>query len=114
MLFLGVIAAGGIFAGSNPSYTEYELVHHIKISRAKFIITEPEMLDNISAAAKSTDIPPSRMWIFDTLGQSIPFGFRSFKDLMEHGEEDWVRFDDEKTSRETTAARLSSSGTTGM
>jgi acyl-CoA synthetase (AMP-forming)/AMP-acid ligase II len=114
MLFLGIIAAGGVFAGSNPAYTEFELVHHIKISKAKFLITEPEMLDNICAAAKGTGIPPQRIWIFDTLGQSIPSGFRSFKDLMEHGEEDWVRFDDEKTSRETTATRLFSSGTTGM
>ncbi|TGO62209.1 hypothetical protein BCON_0021g00220 [Botryotinia convoluta] len=32
---------------------------------------------------------------------------------MKHGEEDWVRFDNEETSRKTTAARLFSSGTTG-
>lgn len=33
---------------------------------------------------------------------------------MHHGEEDWVRFNDLKTAEETTAARLFSSGTTGL
>jgi 4-coumarate--CoA ligase len=33
---------------------------------------------------------------------------------MSHGEKDWERWDDEKRSRATTAARLFSSGTTGL
>lgn len=33
---------------------------------------------------------------------------------MTHGERDWVRFDDEKISKSTTAGRLYSSGTTGL
>jgi acyl-CoA synthetase (AMP-forming)/AMP-acid ligase II len=114
MMFLGIIAAGGIFAGTNPSYTEFELVHHIKTSKTKFLITEPEMLDNVLAAARTSGIRESNIWIFDNLGQAIPSGFRSFKDLMNHGEKDWVKFDDERTAKETTAARLFSSGTTGM
>lgn len=114
LMFLGIIAAGGIFAGTNPSYTEFELVHHIKTSNTKFLITEPEMLDNILAAAKTSGIPQSNIWIFDVLGQKIPRGFKSFKDLMNHGEKDWVRFNNERTAKETTAARLFSSGTTGL
>ena len=114
MLFLGVVAAGGIFAGTNPSYTEFELAHHIKTSQTKFLITEPEMLDNILAAAKASGISQSSIWIFDNLGQKVPSGFKSFKHLLNHGEKDWVRFDDEKTAKETTAARLFSSGTTGV
>jgi acyl-coenzyme A synthetase/AMP-(fatty) acid ligase len=78
------------------------------------LITEPEMLKSIQAAAKETGIPESRIWIFDVLGQRIPAGFKSWKALLEHGEKDWVRFDDEKTSQNTTAARLFSSGTTGL
>ncbi|PQE27174.1 AMP-binding enzyme protein [Rutstroemia sp. NJR-2017a WRK4] len=113
-LVAGIIAAGGIFAGTNPSYTPHELVHHIKTSHTKFLITEPEMLDSALSAAKECSIPPSNIWIFDVLDQDIPSGFRSFKELMNHGEKDWVRFDDEKTSKETTAARLFSSGTTGL
>jgi len=114
MLFLGIIAAGGIFAGTNPSYTEFELVHHIKTAKAKFFITEPEMLKNSLAAAKECGVPQSNIWIFDVLGQAIPSGFRSWTELLSHGEKDWKRFDGEKLCKETTAARLFSSGTTGL
>lgn len=72
------------------------------------------MLPNILTSAKQCDIPESRVWIFDVLNQTIPKGFRSWRELLKHGEKDWVRFDDEKTSKTTTAARLFSSGTTGL
>lgn len=111
---LGVIAAGGIFAGTNPSYTHHELTHHIKTAKTKFLISEPEILDNVVAAAKECGIPQSDIWIFDVHDQSVPAGYKSFKALMQHGEKDWVRFDDEKTCKETTATRLFSSGTTGL
>ncbi|TGO69394.1 hypothetical protein BOTNAR_0011g00090 [Botryotinia narcissicola] len=109
----GIIAAGGVFTGTNPSYTSHELTHHIKTSRAKFLIAEPEILTNVLTAAKECNIKSSNIWIFDVLGQTVPDSFKSFRDLMKHGEEDWVRFDNEETSRKTTAARLFSSGTTG-
>ena len=38
----------------------------------------------------------------------------SWKDLLSHGEEDWVRFSDLATCRSTVAMRLFSSGTTGL
>lgn len=114
MLFLGIIAAGGIFSGTNPSYTEFELVHHLKTAQCKFLITEPEMLESALRAAKECGIPLERVLIFDVHDQKIPHGMKSFKTLMECGEKDWVKFDDEKTSKTTTAARLFSSGTTGL
>jgi acyl-CoA synthetase (AMP-forming)/AMP-acid ligase II len=113
MLFLGIIAAGGVFAGTNPSYTPFELVHHIRTSHTKFLITEPEILPAILAAADECSIPTSNIWIFDVLRQPIPAGFRSWDALMQHGEKDWVRFNDAEISKKTTAARLYSSGTTG-
>ncbi|OAP55592.1 hypothetical protein AYL99_10565 [Fonsecaea erecta] len=81
MLFLGIIAAGAIFAGTNPAYTHFELAHHFKTSRTRFVIAEPELLQAVVAAAKKRD---------------------------------WIRFDDEQVSKRTTAARLFSSGTTGL
>jgi len=113
-LFLGIIASGGVFTGTNPSYTEFELAHHIKTAKATFLISEPEILNNALIAAKQCEIPLSKVWIFDPIGQDIPAGFKSWKLLLEQGEKDWVRFDDENTSKETTAARLFSSGTTGL
>ena len=114
IIFLGVIAAGGVFAGTNPSYTPFELTHHIKTAKSKFIISEPEILSSALTAARECNIPQTQIWIFDVLGQDLPKGFQSWKELLKHGERDWLRFDDEKTSKNTTAARLFSSGTTGL
>ena len=51
--------------------------------------------------------------MFD-IHQPLRHGFESWTALLKHGEQDWVRFDDEETSKKTTAARLFSSGTTGL
>ncbi|EHA27955.1 hypothetical protein CBS147343_1532 [Aspergillus niger] len=114
MLVLAIVGAGGIFTGSNPAYTAFELGHHFRSSATNFVITEPEHLDAITTAAKAASIPEHRIRVFDVLGQSVPDGAVSWTELLEHGEQDWVRFDDENLSRTTTAARLFSSGTTGL
>lgn len=114
MLLHGIVGAGGIFAGTNPAYTTYELSHHIRTAETKFLITEPEMLDSILVSAKECNIPKSRISIFNILGQPVPSGFHSWKTLFNHGEADWVRFDDYKTSSTTELARMSTSGTTGL
>jgi hypothetical protein len=77
------------------------------------LISEPEIFESALAAATECGIPKSNIWVFDILKQPLPTGFRSWIDLLQHGEKDWVRFDDEKTCMETTAGRFFSSGTTG-
>ena len=114
MMFLGIIASGGIFAGTNPGYTPYELAHHFRSSEARYIVTEPEMLGSILEAAKECNIPNSNILIFNVFGQAVPAGFQSWETLLDKGEEDWIRFDDLETARSTEAARLFSSGTTGL
>ncbi|OJD19169.1 hypothetical protein AJ78_00869 [Emergomyces pasteurianus Ep9510] len=114
MIFLAAIGAGGVFAGTNPGYTQFELAHHIKTAKVSFLISEPEILDNLVAAAGDNNIPSSNIWIFNTQGRPLPPGHKSWTELLKHGEEDWVRFDDPETCKNTTAARLFSSGTTGL
>ena len=114
MIFLAIIGAGGVFTGTNPSYTQFELLHHINTAKAKFLISEPEILNNLLSAAKDSKVPSSNIWVFDTQGQSLPAGFRSWRELLTNGEDDWVRFNDLETCKNTTAARLFSSGTTGL
>ncbi|PGG98719.1 hypothetical protein GX51_06647 [Blastomyces parvus] len=114
LIFLAAIGAGGVFAGTNPAYTQFELAHHIKTAKVSFLISEPEILDNLLAAAKDTNVPTSNIWIFNTQGRAVPPGHRSWTELLKHGEADWVRFDDPETCKNTTAARLFSSGTTGL
>jgi acyl-CoA synthetase (AMP-forming)/AMP-acid ligase II len=112
ILALGVIAAGGVWTGMNPGYTPFEVSHHCKVVHAKFIICEPEVLPSVTSATHS--VPDSRIFIFDHSGQTLPSGFQSYKTLLDHGEEDWVRFDDYETCSTTTAMLLFSSGTTGL
>ena len=79
------------------------------------MIVEPEILQHPLKAADDAGIPRERILIFDNLkGQTVPKGFTSWRSLLEYGEEDWVRFDDERTSKSTTAGRYFTSGTNGL
>ena len=87
VLALGILAAGGIYTGTNPAYTPFEVAHQVNTVHAKFIICEPDMLDTILEARH--DVPRSHIFIFDHAGQPVPEGFKSYKALLEHGEADW-------------------------
>ena len=65
-------------------------------------------------AAKELGIPNERIIIFNPNGEKAPPGFKQWNDLFQKGESDWVRFDDLQTTSNTPAARLFSSGTTGL
>ena len=113
-LVQGIVGAGACFVGTNPSYTPYELRHALKVSRAKFIITEPELLGTINPPATELGIADERILFLATEdGQSVS-GHSSWRSLLNHGEEDWVRFDDLETARTTNAFLMFSSGTTGL
>ncbi|GAB7348711.1 hypothetical protein MBLNU459_g7450t1 [Dothideomycetes sp. NU459] len=114
MVFHGVLAAGGVFAATNTAYKSFELAHHFKTAKVKFVLAAPEYVDHVLQAADKCGMPKSRVIMFDTFNQAVPDGYIKWSDLFTHGEEDWVRFDDQKTCEETTAARLFSSGTTGL
>lgn len=91
------------------------MTNAIKTAGIKFLLVEPEILQHALKAADDAGIPRERILIFDNLkGQTVPKGFKSWRSLLEHGEEDWVRFDDERTSKSTTAGRYFTSGTTGL
>ena len=116
MVFPGIVATGGVFTGTNLSYTVHELAHAIKTAKIKFFISEPKLLPNVLRAAEDCGIPRSHLFVFDVVGkvESMPEGVRSWSWLQQQGEQDWERFDDEKLSESTPAARLFSSGTTGV
>ncbi|EXJ71988.1 uncharacterized protein A1O5_04491 [Cladophialophora psammophila CBS 110553] len=114
VLFLEILAAGAIFVGTNPSYTPFELKHHLMTAGAKFVITEPELLDAIKAVSGDCGISDSNVRIFNVKGQEVPKGFQTWSELLHHGERDWDRFDNEEICGATPAAFLFSSGTTGL
>ena len=114
MCFLGGVGAGGVFSGTNPAYKAFEVRHHIRTAHVKFFIVEPELLENIRKVAEEEGILKDRIFIFNTRGQSVPTGFRSWEWLQQQGEEDWDRITDRKTLETTEVARLTTSGTTGL
>lgn len=132
MVFLGVLAFGGVFSGTNSSHTAFELAHAFKTADVKGLLVEPELLPNALRAAKEVGIPFSRVFVFDhQTSLSIPYDgkqtwsvtsnlkgsvgeLKSWRSLMQHGERPWEPWNDEERSKHTTAARLFSSGTTGL
>ncbi|KAI8940041.1 hypothetical protein NX059_003763 [Plenodomus lindquistii] len=121
--FLGILAFGGIFTGVNPSHTPYELTHAFKTAEVEALIVEPELLLNALKATEQAGIPRERVFVFDHhRSVDVPLGneeqawggVKSWRSLLTHGERDWVHWDDEQRSKDTTAARLFSSGTTGL
>ncbi|CAK4031062.1 acyl-coenzyme A synthetase [Lecanosticta acicola] len=114
IFFLGVLAAGGVYAGTNPGYTKHELTHTTKIAKVKYILTQPALVKNILEAAEDNGIPKENVIIFNPDGQQAPQSFLQWADLLKHGECDWERFNDYETAYQTGAARLYSSGTTGL
>ncbi|KAH8676590.1 hypothetical protein BGZ60DRAFT_260185 [Tricladium varicosporioides] len=114
LIYLAVIGAGGIFVGSNPAYTTLELTHLFTISNVRFVLTEPDFLDNIISAAGKEGLCRSNIFIFNTKEAVVYPGIKLWTTLLNHGSEDWVSFDDEHLSKSTTAALMSTSGTTGL
>lgn len=119
-LVLAAVGLGGMFCGTNPSYTSGELKHAFYSSQAKLIVCDTDVLgDNVTSAAKDCGISSSQIFVLNTTSSSPQSeesfkGFRSWRSLLTHGEEDWMRFDDEETCRNTTALLFFSSGTTGL
>lgn len=115
ILVNGIIGFGGVYTGGNPSFTQFELVHHLRTSQAKAIVVEPELLDTCLKAAAEVGLPRSRIILFAEKGSLAEqrYGLRCWRELFEHGEMEWPKFDDESTAKNTTAALLYSSGTTG-
>jgi acyl-CoA synthetase (AMP-forming)/AMP-acid ligase II len=117
MAVLGIIAAGGVFAGLNPSYTTFELAHAIRTADITHLLVEPGFLPKAVRAAEECSIPESNIFAFDTHGHTIPADFRvrSWNVLqVQGGEMDWEAFHDRRRSEETSVARLFSNGTTGL
>jgi acyl-coenzyme A synthetase/AMP-(fatty) acid ligase len=114
--FLGVIAAGGVYAGTNPAYTSHELAHALRTSKARFVLSQADLMAPVLKAAGEVGLEREKVVLFnpDGEGKGVFEGQLQWRDLLSHGETDWVRFDDLETARNTTAALLFSSGTTGL
>jgi long-subunit acyl-CoA synthetase (AMP-forming) len=102
-----------MFVGSNPGYKEIELTSLLETSKASLVIATPDLLPTVQMVTTKLKISNSRVLVFAE-ARDTPKGFRSWKELFQHGEADWLQFDNEKTAKETPACLVTTSGTTGM
>lgn len=99
--------------GSNPAYKTLELRHLISITEPKFCIIEAELLGD-ALPVTATCVPLTRTFILGTDNAELGLhDYRSWSELLQHGEEDWLRINDAKTAKSTIAVLQSTSGTTG-
>jgi len=63
------------------------------------------------AAAKELGIPDSRLFVLNFHGEEVPEAYQSWTKLLECGERDW---DTDLDASKTTAAYVSTSGTSGL
>lgn len=101
-----------MWTGSNPALSLGELIHHLRTSRARFIICTSERLAITRKAAAECEIPEKNIYVFSAASNSDDA--KSWRSLLNYGSKDWAPFDDERKSKETVAALYATSGTSGL
>lgn len=74
---------GAVPSCANPIYTATELVHQLKLSKSKFILTHPAVVKSALDAAKQVGIPESRIFLVEN-GKNLN-GFLTVPELVESG-----------------------------
>ncbi|OJJ43494.1 hypothetical protein ASPZODRAFT_73829 [Penicilliopsis zonata CBS 506.65] len=126
-LFLAIIGAGGVYIGSNPRIPPDEVDQMVKLSRARWIITEQDSLSTIKGIADKNRI--NHIFIIDEADITTTIAViqgtisllpqansdpTSFLSLLNFGTGDPVLIADEEMARSTPAALYTTSGTTGL
>ncbi|CAK7243503.1 MAG: hypothetical protein STHCBS139747_005028 [Sporothrix thermara] len=136
-ILLGVLMAGAVFTGANPSFVARELAHQLRDSGASLMITAASSLATVLDAADTVGLPRSRIYVLDEVAnapapsavaaaeqpvrQALPkgggdTGARHWLDLLQNNLRkaltwDWIEPADPAT---TTCCLNYSSGTTGV
>lgn len=75
------------------------------------------MISTVQATAKECSIPDEQIFVFDAYDKTPydQYPYRSWETLLQHGEDEWVKFKDPAKEMRSTIATLSfTSGTTGL
>lgn len=120
VVFMGILMAGGIFTGANPSFVARELAYQLKDSGASFLIAADASMEIAIEAADKAGLPRSRIYSFDISAldkqpAKARLGTQHWTSLLAP-KNDAVRFDwaEPADARTTVCALNYSSGTTGV
>lgn len=64
-VFVGILAAGGIFTGANPTFVARELAYQLRDSGARYLIVSDAALPTALEAAKEVGLPQSNIIVLD-------------------------------------------------
>ncbi|KAK0616079.1 hypothetical protein B0T17DRAFT_619648 [Bombardia bombarda] len=115
-VFLGVIMAGGIFTGANPTFVLRELAHQLSDSAATFLIVAASALPTALEAAKTAGLPRDHIFVFDNGKAGGSDGTRHWTELLSGNlaqAEKWA-WTEPLDPDNTTCCLNYSSGTTGV
>jgi long-subunit acyl-CoA synthetase (AMP-forming) len=90
-LYLSIIGSGACSTGANPGYTASELIHHLRMTDAKLILTERKTLNVSIAAAKECQIPDNKIFALNFRNEVVS-GYQSWNTLLDFGEKYWVKW----------------------
>lgn len=65
VVFMGIIMAGGIFSGANPTYVARELAFQLQDSGAKYLLCAAGSLETGIEAAKLAGLSRDKVYVFD-------------------------------------------------
>jgi 4-coumarate--CoA ligase len=66
VVFMGIVMAGGIFTGANPTYVARELAFQLKDSGAKYLLCAAGSLETGIEAARLAGLPREKVYVFDS------------------------------------------------
>jgi len=121
VVILGIIMAGGMFTGANPTYNAREVAYQLDNSGARFLICAEAQLETGIEAAKAAGLGKERVFVFDDgyatfdgKGQGR-MGCKHWSALMTSAAEgEKYRWEESKEMLNRTIALNYSSGTTGL
>ncbi|KFZ22569.1 hypothetical protein V502_02879 [Pseudogymnoascus sp. VKM F-4520 (FW-2644)] len=115
--YLGFIAGGFVFSGTNPAYTLNEMIHQLKDTRAKTLLVHPSLFDTAAMACKQTKFPMDRLFWFSDEECAALGDVRDWRSILASEEETrdwrWPELSGIETSQSVAAINYSS-GTTGL
>ncbi|KAK2764327.1 hypothetical protein FQN54_009019 [Arachnomyces sp. PD_36] len=65
VVFMGIVMAGGIFTGANPTYVARELAHQLRDSEARYLICADSQMETGIEAAEMVNMGSERIFVFN-------------------------------------------------
>ncbi|TKA24593.1 hypothetical protein B0A50_06353 [Salinomyces thailandicus] len=117
VLYFAVAGSGRLFTGCNPAYGVNETSFQLENTGSRLVLVEPKFLDVVLKAARKSNFPLDRIYLFDDKPCEELQGVKDWRKMLGSEQEarswQWHRMSPQE-SKTRTAALNYSSGTTGL